>query len=83
MYISLVNSFSVFKCSAHVQNVFYQKKKHNYAYIEVVFNQQTKVTWSDMPAFNLLLFGRLGLGDKKKGALRTEGNTISFSMLSA
>ena len=31
-------------------------KKYNYACVEAIFNQQTRVTWSDMPASILGLF---------------------------
>ena len=45
----------------------YSIKKHSYACIEVIFNWQIKVTWSDVPAliFGLFCFsGGLDLGTR-------------------
>ena len=46
------NDSFLFAC---VQYVFDQNK-HNYACAEVIFNQETKVVWSDMPTSILRIF---------------------------
>ena len=70
----------------------YSIKTNTIMHVLKLFNQQTKVIWSDTPAVSLdsFAFGRLGLGnkyqlskEKNKGALGTEGNATAFSMLPA
>ena len=70
----------------------YSIKTNTIMHVLKLFNQQTKVIWSDTPAVSLdsFAFGTLGLGnkyqlskEKNKGALGTEGNATAFSMLPA
>ena len=49
----------------YVFNMHSIKKKHNYACVQVTFNQQTKVAWSEMPAPILVLFCFLEAALKK------------------
>ena len=55
----------LFVCVQHA----FDQNKHSYASVEVIFDQPTKVTmkWhASLDPWALLLFGRLGLGDKNQ-----------------